>query len=79
MALLARQDQVLLHTARWLAERFEYRQAAEMGEAAIACIEKSGHAVPLGLRRATAENHKLVGEVAQPGIDLSPPETRLRR
>jgi hypothetical protein len=34
MALLARQDEVLLHTAqftvRWLAERFEYRQAAEM-------------------------------------------------
>ena len=79
LALLARQDEVLLHTAqfavRWLEERFEYRQAAEMGEAAIACIQKSGHAVPLGLRRATAENHKLVGEV---GPALAQFESALR-
>ena len=79
LALLARQDEVLLHTAqfavRWLAEQFEYRQAAEMGEAAIACIQKSGHAVPLGLRRATAENHKLVGEV---GPALAQFESALR-
>src|SRR4029077_15760651 len=55
LALLARQAEVLLHTAkcalRWLEQQFAYPQAAEVGEAAIACIEQAGHAVPLDLRR----------------------------
>ncbi len=72
LALLAGQDEVLLYTAeyavRWLAEQFEYRQAAEMGEAAIACIEQAGRAVPLGLRGATADSAERVGKV-QPALD----------
>lgn len=71
LALVARQAEVLLHTAqhamRWLREQFAFRQAAEMGEAAIDCIEQTGHAVPLCLRRETAENQQLVGEV-QPAL-----------
>jgi tetratricopeptide (TPR) repeat protein len=71
LALLARQAEVLLHTAqcalRWLEQQFAYRQAAEVGEAAIACIEQAGHAVPLDLRRATAENYERVREL-QPAL-----------
>jgi len=67
LALLARRGDILFHTAqyavRWLEGRFAYREAAELGEAAIVCIEQAGHAVPLGLRRATAENDQTVGEV----------------
>jgi tetratricopeptide (TPR) repeat protein len=46
------------HTAedavRWLEKQFEYR------EAAIGCIEQAGQTVPLGLRRATAHQERLV-------------------
>ena len=74
LALLARQGEVLLHTAeyavRWLERQFEYPEAAEIGEAAIGCIEQARQAVPLGLRRATAENDLTVGEVQRALVHL---------
>jgi tetratricopeptide (TPR) repeat protein len=67
LALLARQGDILLHTAQdavsWRSEQFAYREAARIGEAAIACIEETGHMVPLGLRRVTAVSDQIVGEV----------------